>query len=206
MSVATHPIAPAPPAATVPAQELWPISVETYHAMIRAGILTEDDPVELLGGCLVTKMPKNPPHTLATELTRETLAKLVPPGWFVNGQEPITTEDSEPEPDVAVIRGDRRDYVARHPGPADLGLVVEVADASLARDRVLKKRLYAAAGIPAYWVLNLVEGVLETYADPTGPAEAPDYRQRQEYGPSDAVPVVLDGNEVGRVPVRELLP
>jgi hypothetical protein len=71
--------------------------------MIRAGILTDDDPVELLEGWLVPKMPKNPPHRITTRLTREALVGILPTGWYVDTQEPITTADSEPEPDVVVV-------------------------------------------------------------------------------------------------------
>jgi len=193
--------------ATVPPEDLWRFSVRQYHAMIRAGILTEDDPVELLEGMLVTKMAKNPPHRLATRLTRRALEALLPEGWFVDVQEPITTEDSEPEPDLAVVRGTERDYAERHPGPEDLALVVEVADSSLQRDRTLKRRLYAAAGIPVYWVLNLAERQLEVYTGPTtSEADVPDYQHRQDCSPEDEVAIILDGTEFGRVTVRDLLP
>lgn len=99
----------------VPTLPIWQLSVEQYHQMIQTGILTEDDPVELLEGWLIPRMPKNPPHCLSTELAREAIAKLLPSGFFVSGQEPLTTDDSEPEPDVMVVRGARRDYVYRHP-------------------------------------------------------------------------------------------
>lgn len=82
-----------------------PLSVAQYHELIRAGILTEDAPVELLEGRLVTKMPKDPPHRLATGLLREALQKVVPEGWYVDSQEPVTLSDGEPEPDVMVVRG-----------------------------------------------------------------------------------------------------
>lgn len=190
----------------VPIELIWRLSVEQYHAMIQAGILTEDDPVELLEGWLVTKMPKNPKHSLATQLIQEALTRLLFPGWHVNVQEPVTTGDSEPEPDVLVVRGDRRQYTDRHPGPREVALIVEVADSSLRRDQVLKKRLYAAAGILVYWVVNLPEARIEVYTDPSGPAEQPDYRQRRDYAQSDMVPVILDGVEIGRLPVHELLP
>lgn len=185
---------------------IWRFSVDQYHAMIRTGILTEDDPVELLEGWLVTKMPKNPPHSVVTQLTREALARILPSGWYVDAQEPITTADSEPEPDVVVVRGDRRQYLDRHPGPQDVALVVEVADSTLQRDRSLKKRLYAAAGIPVYWIINLLNGQIEVYTDPSGPGEQPDYRQQQNYGPADTVPVVIEDREVGLLAVRDLLP
>jgi len=190
----------------VPNDYIWRLSVEQYHEMIRAGILTDDDPVELLEGWLVVKMPKNPPHRLVTGLTRSALERLLPGGWYVDAQEPVTTETSEPEPDVVVVRGERRQYADHHPGPQDLALVVEVSDATLPRDRGLKKRVYARNSIPVYWIVNLVDGQVEVYTDPTGPAEQPDYRQRQDYQPADELPLTIEGKEVGRVLVRELLP
>src|SRR5919106_6095054 len=89
--------------ATISTEVIWRFNVDQYHAMIRTGILTEDDPVELLEGWLVTKMPKNPRHGVVTQQTREALARVLPSGWYVNTQEPITTVDSEPEPDIAVV-------------------------------------------------------------------------------------------------------
>ena len=207
MSVVTHPtpaLPSEPPA--VPAETIWRLSVEQYHQMIRTGILTEDDPVELLEGWLVAKMPRNPPHRLATQLARVALEGLLSSSWFVDAQEPITTRDSEPEPDVVVVRGNRRDYARRHPGPEDIGMVVEVAESSLPRDRGIKMRLYASAGIPVYWILNLAESRLEVYSDPTGPVEVPGFRVHTDYSVTDEVPVVVDGNEIGRISVRELLP
>lgn len=189
----------------VSSDHLWRCSVEQYHAMIQAGILTEDDPIELLEGWLVIKMPKNPRHSTVTLFLRVALERVVPPDWFVDSQEPLTTVDSEPEPDVMIMRGTPRQYVDHHPGPQDLALVVEVADSSLQRDRLLKKRLYAAAGIPVYWVVNLTDACIESYSDPSGATEQPDYRHRQVYSLADDIPVTLDGKEVARLVVRELL-
>jgi Uma2 family endonuclease len=174
--------------------------------MVESGILTDDDPVELLEGWLVSKMPKNPPHRLTTRLIREALEGIVPAGWYIDSQEPVTFTDSEPEPDVMIIRGQPRDYLDRHPGPYDLALVVEVADLTLRRDQTDKKRLYARAGVPVYWVVNLPTGRIEIYSDPTGPAKKPDYRQQQNYSRGDTLPVVIGGMEVGRLPVEALLP
>jgi Uma2 family endonuclease len=186
---------------------VYRLTVEQYHEMIRKGILKEGDPVELVEGLLVKKMTKNPPHTFATQALRDLLPTLCRPGWFVNDQEPVTTDDSEPEPDVTVVRGERRQYLAqdRHPGPQDTALVVEVADSSLAVDETLKAPAYARARIPVYWIVNLVDRRVQVYTDPTGPAAEPAYRQRQDFGPDAFVPVVLDGQEVGRVAVGDLL-
>lgn len=189
----------------VPIYPIWRLSVEQYHAMIEAGILADDDPVELLEGWLVAKMPKNRPHSLATQLTRDALARLVPAGWYVDAQEPITMADSEPEPDIIVVRGERHDYVERQPYPADVGLVVEVADATLQRDRRLKLRLYADAGIVCYWIINLPQSQIEVYTDPAEKGDQAHYRQRSVYTTDDTLPVMLDGQEVGWLPVRDLL-
>ena len=208
MSVSAQHDAPAtdrvPPA--VPSDPIWRFSVREYHEMIRTGILTEDDPVELLDGWLVPKMTKNPPHSAATRLVRHALERIVPPGWYVDSQDAITLATSEPEPDVVVARGDDRTYLDRHPGPEDVALVVEVADASLHRDRTSKKRLYAQAGIPVYWIVDLVERRVEVYTDPSGPTDEPDYRQHCTFGNSEEVPLVVAGREVGRIAASAVLP
>jgi Uma2 family endonuclease len=196
--------APAPTAA--PSDGLWRLSVDQYHQMIDAGILVEDDPVEFLEGLLVEKMVKKPPHVLAANLVRTTLERLAPGGWFLNAQDPITTAESEPEPDLAVVRGDRRQYASHHPGPEDLALVVEVSDSTLQRDRTLKLRIYARAAIAIYWIVNLIEGHIEVYTDPTGSADEPSYRERRDYGPTDELPFLIEGREIARIAVRDLLP
>lgn len=190
----------------VPVETIWRLSVEQYHQMIDAGILTDDDPVELLEGWLVAWEPKSPRHSVATGLARCALGRFLTPDWFTDTHAPITTDDSEPEPDLSVIRGEPRDYLHHHPGPEDVPLVVEVADSSLPRDRGLKRQVYARAGVAAYWIVNLSDRRVEMYTEPTGPAEEPGYRQRRDYTSGDEVPVVIEGVEVGRIPVSELLP
>jgi hypothetical protein len=174
--------------------------------MIRSGILTDGDPVELLEGWLVVKMSKNPPHSTATRLLRRALERLTPTGWFVDTQEPITTLDSEPEPDLVVVRGEERQFLERHPSPEDLALVVEVSDTSLERDQTTKQRLYARSRVPVYWIANLPESRIEVYTGPSGPVEEPGYSQRQDFALTDEVPLTIDGREVGRLSVRQLLP
>lgn len=189
-----------------PNEALWRLSVEQYHEMIRAGILTEDDPIELLEGLLIEKMPKNPPHRIATHLTAAALRAAIPDGWYVDSQEPITLEDSEPEPDVCVIRGTTRDYTARNPFAQDVALVVEVADSTLFWDRENKRRIYARAGIPVYWIVNLVDRCLEVYTNPTGATAEPDYQQSQIFAVNSTVPLLIEGREVEQLAVRDLLP
>jgi Uma2 family endonuclease len=182
------------------------ISVAAYHKMIQSGALTEDDRVELLEGLLVTTVRKTPAHSHATRRLLVELEKLAPDQWHVWCHNAITTADSEPEPDISIVNGELRTFSRRHPDPKEVGLVIEIADATLDRDRTIKKRVYARANVPIYWIVNLVDRQIEVYTDPTGPADAADYRQRRDHGPADELPVVLDGAEIGRLAVRDLLP
>jgi hypothetical protein len=129
--------------------DIWKLSVKQYHQMIEASILTEDDPV-LLEGLLVTKPSKNSPHRITTRGTRGELEQHIPDGYYVDSQEPTTTNDSEPDPDLVVIRGNVRDYSTRHPNANEVVLIVEVSNSTLSQDRTLKQRIYATAGIPIY--------------------------------------------------------
>ena len=190
----------------IPPEPVLPLTVEQYHAMIRGGILESGAPIELLEGWLVTKMTKNPPHSAATARTRRQLDAILPEGWSVETQEPLTTADSEPEPDVAVIRGLREDYVEAHPGPNDVGLVVEVADSSLQRHLSWKKHIYASAGISVYWIVNLIDRQVEVFTNPSGPGPRADFATSQVFRPGDEVPLRLEGKEIGRIAVAELLP
>jgi Uma2 family endonuclease len=200
------PGAPAPLPPAVPDEPIYRLSVDQYHKMIAAGIIDDDDPVELLEGWLVQKMGKNPPHSFSTGQLRTGLESVIPAGWYVDSQEPVTGDTSEPEPDARVVRGKRRDYLKRHPRPDETPLVGEVSDSTLRRDRGFKMRIYARAGILVYWIVNLIDRQIEVYTDPTGPAKKPTYRQRQDYKPGEEVPVVIEGREVGRLAVKDLLP
>ena len=96
------------------------------------------------------------------------LSDAVPARWFVNSQDPITTMKSEPEPDASVIRGDRRDFLIGHPQPKGVALIGEVADSSLAYDRGIKKRIFALAAIPVYWIVNFEDRCVDVYTDRPG--------------------------------------
>jgi len=185
---------------------IYRLSVAQYHALAAAGILNDDAPVELLEGLLVQKMTKNPPHTTATRLIFKALTTLIPPEWFVDTQEPITLVDSEPEPDIIVIHGHILDYQDKHPEPQNVALVVEVADATLKRDRGSKKRVYAGAKLPVYWVVNLVEKRIEVYTKPWGEGRKADYQTQQNYGLEDEIPIVIGEVEIARLRVSTLLP
>jgi hypothetical protein len=181
-------------------------SVAEYHKLIEIGILTEDDNLELLEGYLVHKMSRNPPHDATLQLIQDMLPRLLPAGWCLRMQSAITLSGSEPEPDGAIVRGAARTYSHRHPGPADVGLVIEVAYATLAGDRVDKGPIYARAGIVCYWIINLVDRQVEVYTLPSGPSATPAYAQRQDFLAGDDVVLTLDGVAVANIPVRDLLP
>lgn len=200
----------ASPAAALFQKPWYPIlrrfTVDEYHRMIDAGILTEDDDVELLEGWIVPKMSRNPSHDGTLSISKRTLETHLPSGWHVRIQCAITTGDSEPEPDIAIVRGDERSYLQRHPIPADVGLLIEVANASLSDDRNDKARLYARAGIVSYWIINLIDRQIEMYTDPTGPDAAPRYRQRQDYRIPQNIPFALAGAQTSLLAVSDLLP
>jgi Uma2 family endonuclease len=123
----------------------------------------------------------------------------------VRRQGAVTFSTSEPEPDFAVTRGGEGEYDHRKPGPADVGLLVEVADSSLDRDRTDKARIYAGVGVPVYWIVNLVDRRVEVLTDPTGPAPDPHYRTTRRFDPGTAIPVELDGTVVASIPVDEII-
>jgi Uma2 family endonuclease len=199
------------PPATAREDRLYRIGLDKYHQMAAHGILTGRDRVVLLDGLLVTKMTRHPPHVTSTIRVYKALDRLVPERWHVRKEDPISLPggpgrfDSEPEPDVTVVRGTIDDYAGHHPGPADVALVVEVAERSLAEDRAGPIR-YAWVGIPTAWIINLPERRIEVYSGPTGPDAQARYLEAKVYGPDQPVPVVIDGREVGRIEGKGLLP
>ena len=181
-------------------------SQSEYYRMIDVGVLRSGAPLELLEGWIVRKMTLNPPHNVVAGLAYEAISAVLPSGWHCRAGATVSTDTSEPEPDVSIIRGARRDFMTRHPGPTDTALAVEAADSSVRIDRRWKFVLYSRNAIPIYWIVNIPDNRLEVYTDPTGPAPNPEYRQRQDFGPEAEVPLILDGIEVARILVRDLLP
>jgi Uma2 family endonuclease len=142
-----------------------------YDRLIDEGVLQPGDPVELLGGELMVAEPQGSPHYTSVGLVEDALRLAFGPGWVIRSQGPIALDDeSEPEPDIAVVPGRRRDYRAEH--PARPVLVVEVSESSLRLDRERKGSLYARAGLDDYWIVNLASGALEIYREPVPDASA----------------------------------
>ncbi|HEU5197329.1 MAG TPA: Uma2 family endonuclease [Methylomirabilota bacterium] len=143
-----------------------------YDRLIQLGVFGEDEHIELIGGELIVAEPEGAEHYTAVVKTSRALAAAFGPGWYVRAAGPIGLDDeSEPEPDVAVVQGDVEDYRGEHPSRAVL--MVEVAHSSLASDRHRKNSLYARAELADYWVLNLVDRVLEVYREPVTDPAAP---------------------------------
>lgn len=183
---------------------MWKFSVEQYQQMIANGTIGEDDPVELLEGWIVTKMSKNPPHIYSTEESAELIRELLPKGYLIRRQDPITTTDSQPEPDVSIIKGSRQDFRTRLPTFNDIVLVIEVAESTLRRDRTVKQRIYAASGIPIYWIINLIDKTIEVYTQPL--PEEKRYGEKKVYEPQDTLPFILESQELATFTVKEFLP
>jgi Uma2 family endonuclease len=146
---------------------LRPITTDEYHQMIAAGIIDEGARIELILGQMYDMAAKGTRHTVATTELMGELLRLLGKRAKVRCQEPITLpNNSEPEPDLVIARLRQDNYLDSHPNPADLILVVEVADSSLDLDKNTKANLYAAAGIQEYWIINLVDDRLEVYRQP----------------------------------------
>ena len=177
-----------------------------YARLIDQNFLDEDDPVELLDGLLLVKEPQSSPHRTGILLVARALEPMFGGGWFIQIQSPIVLDDrSEPEPDVCVVRGTPRDYTDAH--PTHPALVVEVAQAGLRLARGRKARAYARARVADYWIVNLVDRVLEVHREPArpGPARARwGYVAIETLGP-DATVTPLSAPS-SRIRVADLLP
>jgi Uma2 family endonuclease len=141
-----------------------------YDRLIELGVF-EGEPLELIGGQLVVAEPKGTYHTSAVVKVDYALRAALPPGWLVRTQAPVWLDDeSEPEPDLVVVPGAPDDYREVH--PSGTALLIEVADSSLSFDRRVKGSLYARAGVADYWIVNLVDRVVELYREPVPDAAA----------------------------------
>ncbi len=177
---------------------------EQYDTLVRHGVLGEDDRVQLIEGEIVEMAPQGAPHMTAISLIAEALRGAFGHGYHCRVQGPLVlSPESEPEPDVVVIRGGPRDFAHNHPTTADL--VVEVADTTGDFDRNRKGPMYAAAGIPEYWVVDVSARLVDVYRDPYPRSDRPaGYRSHQRLD-SDAEIRSLVASDRS-IPVRDLLP
>jgi Uma2 family endonuclease len=142
-----------------------------YDRLVDLGIL-DREPVELIGGHLVVAEPQGSYHAGTLGAAGDALRAALPPAWLMRVQLPVALDDeSEPEPDLALVPGEWTDFLTAHPSRPVL--VVEVSESSLAFDRGEKGSLYARGGIPDYWIVNLVDRLLEVYREPEPDSTAP---------------------------------
>jgi Uma2 family endonuclease len=178
---------------------------DEYERLGTTRVLGPEERVELIEGEIVEVPPQLGPHATGVYLAQEVLHTTYGDGFLVRVQLPLALgQYSEPEPDVAVVAGSPRDFVAAHPTMAVL--VIEVSDTTLSYDRETKGSLYAAAGIPEYWILNLVDRQLEMHRAPSalpGARYGFGYRTRVIALPGEAVDAP---GGVGRLAVDDLLP
>jgi Uma2 family endonuclease len=181
------------------------ITPKQYHALIDSGIIYEGEPVELLEGLVVKKSRRGPRHDGAATRLMNRLPGLLPAGWMLSVQCAISLNDSEPEPDGAVVRGDETSYDSRLPEAADFGIAIEVSDSTLAFDRSDKGRIYARAGIPEYWIINIPDRQIEVYTQPNSTAALPHYAGRAVYSHGSLLTFQLNGQAIQLV-VADFLP
>ena len=197
----------AEPESGIELDDLHRISLDVYRSMGELGLLFPDDRVELLDGLLVKKMTKKPRHSTVTQRIFIRFISSLPAFWQM--EQPIELPagpagDSAPEPDITVVAGDFEDYGTRHPGPAEIALVVEVArDAkALRRDRKGLAR-YAWASLPAAWIVNLANETVEVYTEPSGKGPKPSYGRCDVKKPGDIAALALGGTVV-EIPVDDI--
>jgi Uma2 family endonuclease len=186
---------------------VYRISVDQYLEMIRTGVIPESARIELLGGQLVEQMTKYPPHNLVVGRLGRMLARILPAPWFVSEEKPVKLGRFwYPEPDLAIVRGPDHRFEMKSPEAVDLAFLIEVSESSYQQDRGRKWRLYASAGVSCYWIVNLLQRRIEVHGDPSGQGRSAIYRQAEIYVEGQAIPVVIEGEQVGQILVSEVLP
>ncbi len=194
---------------------LMPLNVDQYHRMIETGILPEGSNVELLDGLLVLKdrrdsrgdiMNVGPRHSGLVTVLYKLLDQLVEPhGCHARCQQPITLPPgNEPEPDVSVAIGDWQRYFEQHPTASELVVVIEIADSSLRQDRDMKHRIYALAGIPAYWIVNVPQRQIECLTQAN--SDLNQYQDRQVFGTDDSISLTLPAGQSVTFAISDLFP
>jgi Uma2 family endonuclease len=176
-----------------------PLTVADYHRLAEVGILHEDDRVELLDGQVVVMSPIGPRHAGCVDRLTRLLSRLAAEAAVVRVQNPVVLGDwAEPEPDLALLRPPIERYAAAHPRPADVMLVIEVADSSLDYDREVKLPLYAAAGIPEVWLVDLEGGKILLYRSPgpDGYGDVVTACRGQTISPAELPGAVMDAGEI----------
>jgi Uma2 family endonuclease len=207
MATEIEPVIEIPPPQNQRGWKPYRLPVNQFLKMVDAGIFPHDAHVELLGGILIQMMTKGDPHDFTLGAIGEALRAITPEGWILREDKSLQLgRYSRPEPDVAIVRGPRRQYSQRTPHARETALVVEVAQSTYPFDRGEKWRAYAASRIPIYWIVNLDKSRIEVYRAPAGRGKTASYHQAEIFEAHAEIPVVIEGHDVGRVVVRDVLP
>jgi len=203
MSTALEPESVATASSSVDSAYLF--TTEDFCKMIDAEIFPDEARLELWDGRIYEKMAETFPHAAAGITVNATLNRALPPGWCLSPENPIALGVARtPLPDMVILRGTGHDYFERRAEVADVGLVVEVSVSSLKLDTGSKLAAYAEAGIPADWVVNLVDGAIHVYTTPI-PAERR-YASVLTFKVGETIPLTLDGVAVAQVAASDILP
>jgi hypothetical protein len=193
---------------SVDARHTYRFDVRQFRRMSTAGVFA-DQKVELVAG-RIYPLTDLPPHVFAVEQLRDALSVMLPRDrWTIREEKPIAfSRFWAPKPDLSVLHGKRNDYAARLPRPADVALLIEVADTTYRRDRAIKWRKYAAAGIPVFIIVRLAgsDTVLEIWTEPTGKGQSARYSNSVSYSAraAELAPIEIDGNRYGQIAVADL--
>lgn len=175
-------------------------TLEQYHHMIEAGVLTEDQRVELLFGKIVEMSPIGRFHAACVKQINRYFHKKMGDSVTIGIQDPVTLlGESEPEPDISILKYRNDNYVSRHPQGDDILLLIEVSDQTLQKDRTVKKTIYALAGVAEYWIVNLIDRQIEQHLEPQSNGN---YTQVNIFSESDS----FKSKSIGLVAAKDLLP
>lgn len=182
--------------------ELYEFSVNAYERLVDLGILTKKDHVELLEGVIIQMSPIGVGHNFALSVLLKALVLMLKDDWCVRPQSTLQLDKTEPEPDIVILRGVPEDYSARHPNEHDVGLLIEISDSSLTKDRAVKGVIYAQYGLPEYWIVNLIEEHIEIYKQ--DPNKKDKYLPPVLVGKDQHLTVELDGKVYGQIRASKL--
>lgn len=174
-------------------------TVDQYHGMVAAGLLAENDRVELLYGKIVPMSPIGRFHAACVNNVSEFFILKHQKTYTHLTQNPVSMlDDSEPEPDFVIARRDEENYASGHPTAKDIFLLIEVSDSTLDKDRHYKSLIYAEGGVQEYWIINLIDRQIEIYTQPVDD----DFTQTAIFGERDTIA----HQRWGDIQVAELLP
>ena len=179
------------------------MTLEQYESLIASGFFAKRDDVQLINGYVVTRMAESPLHGAVLEAVRIAIGAILLAAWHTRSEKGlrIPRRSASRAPTWPSCAATPRDYLTRYPDAADVALVAEVSVSSLDEDRAMAD-IYAAGGIPVYWIVNVDDGQVEVYSDP-GPSG---YRSHEVLAPGHVLSVVIDGVEIGEIPVADILP